>query len=138
MFNRARLLATILLVAGVVLLATSPLYAGPGTFTTQLSGRAFSQVVVDPANSKVVYAAGSDPGMNPYVYKSFDSGNTWAALGSGLGQFSVYAMAVSKANDNIVYIGGYNGNSHLIALYQSQNGGASWSQAATNLGDASV
>jgi hypothetical protein len=136
--TKARLVAAVVLVACVALRAAAPLQAGAGAFTSALPNQTFSQVAVDPANPKVVYAAGNDSNLNPYVYKSFDSGNTWAAIGSGLGQFNVYALAVNKVNDNIVYIGGYNPNTHLIALYESINGGANWNVAATSLGDNSV
>ncbi|HUZ78241.1 MAG TPA: hypothetical protein VMV93_11740 [Chloroflexota bacterium] len=119
-------------------LVVAPLYAGPGSFTTALTGQSFGQVAVDPANSHVVYVAGNDAGLNPYVYKTFDSGNTWAKVSSGLGQFSVYALAVSKANDNVVYVGGYNGTTSTLALYQSTNGGASWTSVGGSLGNNSV
>jgi photosystem II stability/assembly factor-like uncharacterized protein len=127
----------VVLLGSAMLILAAPLHAGPGAFTTALSGT-FSQVTVDPANPKVVYAAGDDSNLNPYVYKTFDGGNTWASIGSGLGQFSVYALAVSKANDNVVYVGGYNQNSQTIALYQSTNGGTSWAPVATSLGNNSV
>ncbi len=128
----------ILLTVALAAVAILPLYAGPGSFTTSLQGKAITQVAVDPANAKVIYAAGSDSNYNPYIYKSFDSGNTWAALGTGLGQMGVFALAISKPNDQIVYLGGYSFTSHAIALYQSVNGGTSWTQLATSLGDNSV
>jgi photosystem II stability/assembly factor-like uncharacterized protein len=131
-------LAVLLGVAAAVLTVVSPLHAGVGAFTTQLSGRTFNHIAVDPANPKVVYAAGSDTSMNTYLFKSVDSGSTWAATGTGLGQFVVFALAVGKANDSIVYIGGYNFNSHTGALYQSTNAGTSFTQVASNLGDNSV
>lgn len=97
--TKARLVAAVVLVACVGLLAAAPLQAGAGAFTTALPSQTFTQVAVDPANPKVVYAAGNDSSLTPYVYKSFDSGNTWAAIGSGLGQFNVYALAVNKVNE---------------------------------------
>ena len=136
--TKARLLAALVLVAGVAFVATAPLQAGAGTFTNALPPQPFPQVAVDPANPKVVYAAGNDSNLNAYVYKSFDSGNTWASVGSGFGQFNVYALAVNKVNDNIVYIGGYNPNTHAIALYESTNGGANWTAQGSTLGDNSV
>ena len=136
--TKSRITAVAVLLTALIIVAASPLYAGPGAFTTPVTGKSFDQIVTDPANSKVVYAAGNDSNNNPYVYKSFDGGNTWAATGSGIGQMAVFALAVSKPNDNIVYVGGYNFSTHTIALYQSQNGGASWNQVATSLGDNSV
>jgi photosystem II stability/assembly factor-like uncharacterized protein len=135
---RNRSLIAALASLAVIVLASTPISAGPGSFTTALRGRAYGQVAVDPSNSKIVYAAGNDVNYNPYVYKSFDSGNTWAAVGTGLGQMGVYALAVSKPNPQLVYLGGYNFTSHAIALYRSTDGGANWTAVATNLGDNSV
>src|SRR5579883_1193003 len=136
--TKARIAAALVLVGCLAALLTTPLQAGPGSFTTALTGQQFWQIAIDPANPKVVYAAGNDSNLNPYVYKTFDSGNTWASVSSGLGQFNVYALGVGKVNDNIVYVGGYNPNTHQIALFESQNGGATWTAAATTLGDSSV
>src|SRR6266536_1596056 len=136
--TRLRLAPLVALAACLILLTAAPLQAGPGTFTTAMAGKAFTQVAADPANTRVVYAAGTDASGIPYVYKTFDSGTTWASVGTGLGPMNVFALAINKANDNVVYVGGYNFSSHLIALYQSLNGGASWTQVATNLGDNSV
>ncbi len=133
-----RLLLAVTLCAALTALTIAPSQAGPGAFTTALPGRAITQVAVDPGNSKIVYLAGSDSSQNPYVYKSFDSGNTWASVGTGLGQMATNALVVSKANNQVLYLGGYNFNTHAIALYKSTNGGASWAQVATNLGDNSV
>src|SRR5581483_8817219 len=135
--TRARVLGVVALAAGIIVLA-APTHAGPGAFTTALSGKSITQVVVDPANSKVIYAAGDDPSSNPYVYKTCDGGDTWASVGPGLGQMTINSMAVSKANDQIVYVGGYNSGKQSIALYQSTNGGGSWSAVATSLGNSSV
>ncbi|MSQ24230.1 MAG: hypothetical protein EXR58_06750 [Chloroflexi bacterium] len=128
----------ILLSAALLSLSIAPLLAGPGSFTFALQGRAFPQVAVDPSNSKIVYLAGNDANQTPYVFKSFDSGNTWASLAAGLGQVTVNALAVSKLNSQLVYLGGYNFNTRTIALYQSTNGGSTWSTVAANLGDNSV
>lgn len=135
---RSRTLLAGLTALALILLMSTPLTAGPGSFTTALRGRAYTQVVVDPSNTKIVYAAGNDANFNPYVYKSFDSGNTWASIGTGLGQMAVYSLAVGKANGQSVFLGGYNFNSRTIALYHSGDGGASWAQRGQALGDNSV
>lgn len=135
---RKRTLLAALTALALAVLASPPLAAGPGSFTTELRGRAYSQLAVDPTNTKILYAAGNDANFNPYIYKSFDSGSTWAAVGTGLGQMGVHALAVSKPNGQIVFLGGYNFGSRTIALYRSIDGGATWTQVATSLGDNSV
>lgn len=135
---RKRLAVAIFTCLILLPVTVSPMSAGPGAFTTALRGQIFPQVAVDLSNPKIVYAAGNDSNSTPYVYKSFDSGNTWASVGSGLGQMTVFSLAVSRANSQIVYLGGYNFSSHAIALYQSVNGGANWTQVGTSLGDNSV
>ncbi|MBV8083434.1 MAG: hypothetical protein JO247_01330 [Chloroflexi bacterium] len=136
---KARLASVAALVGSLILTAPKLAMAAPGAFSTiTLNGNPVSQLVVDPANSHVIYAAGSDSNNNAYVFKSFDGGSTWASIGSGVGPMGVYAMAVSKVNDQIVYVGGYNYAAHAIALYQSTNGGASWAAVASGLGDNSV
>ncbi len=107
---------------------------GPNAWTTSVADRSFSQIVIDPNNQKNVYAAGDSSG-NPYVYKSTDGGATWTSSSAGLSAFTVNGLAVGRANSSILYIGGYNSNSHSLALYQSNNGGTSWNQLNPNLGD---
>lgn len=133
-----QLLIAATLFAALIAMTAAPLHAGPGVFTTALAGRAVTQIVIDPSNPRVVYLAGSDSGQNPFIYKSFDAGNTWASVGTGLGQMAVNALAMSRANTQNLYLGGYNFGTRTIALYRSADAGASWTQVGTNLGDSSV
>ena len=127
-----------MLCAALIALTVAPLSAGPGAFTTALPGLAITQIALEPGNSRIVYLAGADSSQNPFIYKSFDSGNTWASVGTGLGQMAVNALVVSKANPQTLFLGGYNFNARTIALYKSTNGGAAWTQVGTSLGDNSV
>jgi photosystem II stability/assembly factor-like uncharacterized protein len=111
---------------------------GNGAFTTAVSDHVFLQLLLDPVNSRVVYAAGNDAQHVSYVYKSFDGGATWASASNGLGAMDVYAMAIARTNPQLLYVGGYNPNNRSLALYQSSNGGATWSQVPSTLGDTSI
>jgi len=76
----------------------------------------FTDIVLDPANSSIVYAAsyqrrrsgccfnGGGPGSG--IWKSTDAGKTWTKLtGSGLppGTYGRIALDVSRSNPNVVY-----------------------------------
>lgn len=110
---------------------------GANTWTTNVTDKFFSQIVIDPNNQKWVYAAGDQNG-NAYVYKSVDGGQTWNNSSNGLGQFTVNALAIGKSNSSILYVGGYNQGAHAMALYQSNNGGVNWNKIDPGLGDTIV
>ena len=76
----------------------------------------FTDIVLDPANSSIVYAAsyqrrrsgccfnGGGPGSG--IWKSTDAGKTWTKLtGNGLppGTYGRIALDVSRSNPNVVY-----------------------------------
>lgn len=131
----------LVLIGLAALLTVSPVrlaLGGQGSFTTAVADRVFQQIVLDPTANHVAYAVGSDTNHTPYVFKSFDGGQTWASASNGLGSFDVFAAAISRSNPQVVYIGGYNTVSRVDAVYQSTNAGATWVQVAPNLGDLSV
>lgn len=75
----------------------------------------------DPKNFDVFYASGHPAGGgNLGVLSSHDRGVTWERAGTGVGgPVDFHAMAVSRADPNVVY-GMYNG------LQVSHDGGRSW------------
>ena len=85
------------------------------------------QVVVDPSNAQVVYAATNERG----VLKSRDAGATWSASSSGLRPTSICTLAVDPANPQTIYAG--SGFLSPMGLHKSTNGGASWQSVSTAL-----
>jgi hypothetical protein len=67
------------------------------------------------------------------IYKSTNRGSSWAPTASQVSNGSSYVSA-SPSNPNVVYAA----SPFSPVLYRSQDGGASWSAAATGLGSASI
>ncbi len=86
-----------------------------------LGGSGIADLVLDPKNPSVLYAA-TEAG----VYKSTDAGANWAGAGLGQTPRPIYGLAVNPVNTSIVYATTDNG------VFKSTNGGNTW--AATGLG----
>ena len=84
------------------------------TLDGTITGHAFS--------GSTIYASSQIGG----VYRSTDSGQTWAKTATGLPAGSVWSVAVDPKNGQVVYATTDSG------IYKSVNGGASW--AAVNKG----
>jgi hypothetical protein len=88
-----------------------------------LGGKTILSVTVDRSNPAIV-VAGSDAGGGT-LWKSSDSGKTWAQTQTGLAGQSVFGLSASSQAGTL-FAGTSNG------VYRSSNGGASWSQAGLN------
>ncbi len=88
-----------------------------------------SAVVVDPLDSLTVYAA--IPGLG--VYKSADGGATWGPRNTGLGNLSVFVLALDSAIPPALYAGTFGGG-----VFKSTTGGESWTVANAGLGGLAV
>jgi photosystem II stability/assembly factor-like uncharacterized protein len=91
-----------------------------------------SRVKVDPNNKTVAYATfvGSGFGGVNHVWKTTNLGPTpatWTAIGNGLPDYSVNALAIDPRNSSHVYVGTDHG------VYNSTDGGATWSAYGTGL-----
>ncbi len=103
-----------------------------------LTDGAVDDIVVDPANSNVIYASyGSSwtgDSTNYGIHKSTDGGTSWTTLATGLppaSQMSRISLAIAPSNDQILYaaINGNKPSSTTVdtnRVYTSTNGGASW------------
>ena len=97
--------------------------AGTNVWTTNGPyGGQLRSVAIDPVVSTTVYAAGIGG-----VFKSVDSGITWAPASMGITRCDqhiiVNAVVVSPSNRNTVY------TAENTGVYRSLDGGASWSSA---------
>jgi photosystem II stability/assembly factor-like uncharacterized protein len=90
---------------------------------TTSQGSRFSQIVVDPGNSSIIYAAGSLG-----VYKSTNGGSTWSSTGSGS---NANCLVMSPVNSAILYatVGGTGANT----VKKSTDGGSTWTSLTTGL-----
>jgi len=108
---------------------------GGNTWTTPLSTNGVQQVVFDPSNGSVAYAASYSTG----VYRSSDSGATWTLLaGTGLpappysGWQGGIDLAIAPSSSNILYLALKSSSTDLtIGFYRSTDSGSSWSQISS-------
>ena len=111
----------------------------------------FTDVIFDPSNPNVIYAASFQRERRPYTYvgggpgsglwKSIDGGDTWSKLTEGLPKVDVgrIGLDVSRSSPNIVYAtietkvtgtGAATGNTEA-SIYRSDDYGASWQKMGT-------
>lgn len=90
------------------------------------SGTDVRALAIDPAAPGTLYAGTSDRG----VFKSIDSGVTWATANSGLTNLSVNALAVNPALSSMIFAGTSSG------LFRSTDGGLAWIKIASGIVDA--
>ncbi|MGA1435369.1 MAG: WD40/YVTN/BNR-like repeat-containing protein, partial [Candidatus Kapaibacteriota bacterium] len=86
------------------------------------------QVVIDPNNPSIIYAATGEDRGGSYgypgsgVYRSTDEGKSWKLIGlATVGAFM--SFKVHPLNSNVLYAGGMNSNG---GFYRSTNAGATW------------
>ena len=111
----------------------------------------FTDVIFDPTNPDVIYAASFQRERRPYTYvgggpgsglwKSIDGGDSWARLAEGLpkGDVGRIGLDVSRSRPNVVYAtietkvtgnGAATGNTEA-SIYRSDDYGASWQKMGT-------
>jgi photosystem II stability/assembly factor-like uncharacterized protein len=111
----------------------------------------FTDVIFDPTDPDVIYAASFQRERRPYTYvgggpgsglwKSIDGGDTWTKLTEGLPKVDVgrIGLDVSRSNPNIVYAtietkvtgnSASQGNTEA-SVYRSDDRGASWQKMGT-------
>jgi hypothetical protein len=99
--------------------------------------RTISRIVVDPSDPNTVYAAvgalatNGLPG-NTGIWKSTDGGSTWTDLTTGISTTAAFSdLAMDPANHLILYaaVGDPNGSDPANGLYETTDGGTTWSRA---------
>ena len=106
---------------------------GPTSLAKTDAGRV-SNVLIDPNNVAVIYAAFSGGG----VWKTTNGGSSWAPITESVGSLSVGALAMDPSNSSVLYVGlgdAFHGTG--IGMIKSTDGGASWT-APVFLGDSTV
>jgi|WetSurMetagenome_2_1015567.scaffolds.fasta_scaffold76308_2 hypothetical protein len=94
---------------------------GTGTISAE-------SIVIDPATPTTLYAGLNGAG----VYRSVNSGATWAATAGQPGNRSIKALVIDKSDPRVLYAGAYGGG-----VYRTVDGGASWGACAA-LGNMNV
>jgi photosystem II stability/assembly factor-like uncharacterized protein len=95
-----------------------------------------SALVIDPQNAATIYAVSGAAG----IFKSPDGGGSWSPANSGLpvdnaGNVGVTSLAMNPQDSSTLYAGiGRQG----AGLFQSTDGGASWTPASPGLPDGAV
>jgi photosystem II stability/assembly factor-like uncharacterized protein len=82
-------------------------------------------LTVHPREPRTVFA-GADDG----IYKSADSGQSFARLDSPMNSRDVWKIAIDPTNPDIIFAG-----TRPAALYRSKDGGRSWKQLAVDMAD---
>jgi photosystem II stability/assembly factor-like uncharacterized protein len=112
-------------------------------------GRCFSRIVIDPANTLVLYASIGRAGGFPElaaakghpgatgsvgVFRSIDGGGAWTHLAGGLPNVEGTDLALDPSNSSILYAGiGRIFGSSQNGIYNSTDAGATWIKLAGGL-----
>ena len=94
-------------------------------------GDSWVDIVMDPTNTQVLYAAAAHPAGNSFnaVYKTIDGGVHWAVAGNFPvgGNEGRIALSIAPSNNQILYAAVANtSNSQLLAVYQTTDAGTTW------------
>lgn len=105
---------------------------------------AISDIVFDPNNSNIMYAATGDKNISGNVkigdgiYKSTDGGETWQNI--GLSNTSIVSeIIIDPNNSNVIYastMGKHYAQDSQRGVYKSTDAGATWSQILNTATDA--
>ncbi len=111
-------------------------YAGQGVWTTggPVDSGWISALAINPATPSTLYAAAVDA-----IFKSTDSGGTWAILAPTSGFYYYYsALAVDPSTPATLYAGRLTGALNEFGLLKSIDSGGTWTVASTGLTNPSV
>jgi hypothetical protein len=98
-------------------------------------GQSFVKVLVDPLDSKVIFASPYD-GSARGLYRSEDGGATWSRVYSTVGGGIVWDLVAGKVNGQQTYYLVDGGNSFSASskpgVYQSTDDGKTWTKVSTD------
>ncbi|MBM0107394.1 hypothetical protein JM946_21860 [Steroidobacter sp. S1-65] len=95
------------------------------TINTGLTATSISEVLIDPTDSNVLYAASRFDFMG--VFKSTDGGEHWAPANTGIETQAVFSMVFEPGNPAVLYAATGTG------VFKSVNAGGSWVNSYTEL-----
>lgn len=98
-------------------------WSGPQYNSANNEAPQVTQIVIDPANSNIVYA-----GTNQGVYRSTDGGENWAPRNGGLGGYGdlvIAGLAIDPTDSQTLVIGTWG-----YGLLRSTDSGANWTRLA--------
>jgi len=98
---------------------------GGTTWTGKVAGK-FYDLLVDPSNSSIWYAAGYNESVG--VWKSADAGETWTKLAGGLPTSGTFRAAITLSGSTIYALFCNNTDYGYVGTYKSTNGGSTWTK----------
>src|SRR5450759_3349744 len=104
-------------------------HAGPGVWSSGGPyGGYVTALAINPATPATLYA-----GTASGVFKSTDSGGTWAAANTGLTNLNISALAINPPTPTTLYAGTNSGG-----VFKSTDSGGTWAAVTTGLKDLSI
>jgi photosystem II stability/assembly factor-like uncharacterized protein len=106
---------------------SSVAYAGAGVWTSGgPNGGYVKALAINPTTPATLYAGTWVGG----IFKSTDSGGTWALVKPGMTSVPVLALAINPTTSATLYAGTFGGG-----VFKSTNSGGTWAAANTGLTD---
>ncbi len=112
---------------------------GPVKFPTNVSGQIngigrTTQIKFDPIAPNRMYTTTASGGL----WKSNDTGKTWSNVGTDkFPDMQCASICIDHTNNNILYLGSGDPNYYSggLGVWKSINGGTTWTQSSTGLGN---
>jgi photosystem II stability/assembly factor-like uncharacterized protein len=112
--------------------------AYPVNGTSQPTGMGrVNAIAFHPADANIIYIGSPSGG----IWKTTDGGLTWVNLSSNLPTLGVSSILIHPTNPDIIYIGTGDRDADDapgIGVYKSTDGGMTWNQSSTGMGDKTV
>lgn len=96
------------------------------------------KIVFDPSTKGRVFATMTGPGMPSGIYRSIDSGKTWAQLKTGLpspDRIGRTSLAIAPSNPKVIYAicaDAAGQNDAVLGVFKSSNSGDTWTDVSGN------